>query len=119
VSSPASKTNSTLAFGAISSGSTMFCLAVSVGSRLNDWNTKPIRRRRRRVRAVSPSAVSSVGAPPEKIRTLPLVTVSSPAAQCMSVDLPDPDGPMMAVNPPVSNAMLTPSRARTAVSPSP
>ena len=28
----------------------------------------------------------------------PDVSVSSPARQCSSVDLPDPDGPMMAVN---------------------
>ncbi len=37
----------------------------------------------------------------------------------MSVDLPDPDGPMMAVNCAVANAAVTPSSAWTAVSPEP
>jgi hypothetical protein len=49
-------------------------------------------------------------------RMLPLVTVSSPAAQYMSVDLPEQDGPMMAVNRPRSNRAFTASRARTSVS---
>ena len=39
--------------------------------------------------------------------------------QCMSVDLPEPDGPMMAVNWPAAKSMSTPSRARTSVSPVP
>ena len=39
--------------------------------------------------------------------------------QCMSVDLPEPDGPMMALNLPFSKVMSTPSRARTSVSPDP
>ncbi len=31
---------------------------------------------------------------------MPDVTVSRPARQCIRVDLPEPDGPMMAVNSP-------------------
>ena len=37
----------------------------------------------------------------------------------MRVDLPDPDGPMTAVNWPRSNATLTPASARTTASPLP
>jgi hypothetical protein len=49
----------------------------------------------------------------------PEVRVSSPARQCSSVDLPEPDGPMMAVNLPVSNDTVTPSSALTCASPVP
>jgi hypothetical protein len=49
----------------------------------------------------------------------PALRVSRPAAQCMSVDLPEPEGPMIAVNLPAAKPTLTPSRARTAVSPLP
>ena len=38
---------------------------------------------------------------------------------CMRVDLPDPDGPMMAVNRPASNWTVTSRRAWTSVSPIP
>ncbi len=37
----------------------------------------------------------------------------------MSVDLPEPDGPMMALKRPRSKETVTPSSASTAVSPSP
>ena len=39
--------------------------------------------------------------------------------QCMSVDLPEPDGPMTAVNRARSNVTLTSARARTAAGPAP
>ena len=39
--------------------------------------------------------------------------------QCISVDLPEPDGPMMAVNSPGANSTVTLSRATTLVSPAP
>ena len=39
--------------------------------------------------------------------------------QCISVDLPEPDGPMTAVNRPVGISTVTSSRAITAVSPEP
>ena len=51
--------------------------------------------------------------------TWPEVTSSSPATQCISVDLPDPDGPMIAVKRPAWKLTETPSRARTSVSPAP
>ena len=51
--------------------------------------------------------------------TAPDVSVSSPARQCISVDLPEPDGPMIAVNLLGSNATVTPSRATTSLSPTP
>src|SRR6478736_1156806 len=51
--------------------------------------------------------------------TAPLVSSSSPARQCISVLLPEPDGPMIAVNLLRSNATVTPSRARTSLSPLP
>ena len=37
----------------------------------------------------------------------------------MSVDLPEPDGPMIAANRPAGNSTLTPASASTAASPSP
>jgi hypothetical protein len=49
----------------------------------------------------------------------PEVSVSRPARQCSKVDLPDPDGPMMAVNFPVSKVTETPSSAWTWASPMP
>ena len=39
--------------------------------------------------------------------------------QCNSVDLPEPDGPMIAVMRADSNSTDTPSSARTSASPSP
>ena len=51
--------------------------------------------------------------------TRPSDSVSSPARQCISVDLPEPDGPMIAVNRLRSNETVTPSSARISVSPSP
>jgi hypothetical protein len=53
------------------------------------------------------------------ISTVPDVRVSSPATLCISVDLPEPEGPMMAVKRPVPNSTVTPSRARTTFSPRP
>src|SRR5947208_1218154 len=53
------------------------------------------------------------------MKVWPDVGVSSPAMQCSSVDFPDPDGPMIALNRPAANWMSTPSSARTAASPDP
>ena len=93
----------------------MFSRAVRVGTRLNDWKTKPIRSRRIWVRPASSS--SPISWSPTKV--CPDVGVSSPAMQCISVDLPEPDGPMTAVNSPRSNSTLMPSRAWTTASPLP
>src|SRR5207237_2315819 len=77
--------------------------------------TNPTCSRRSRVRARSGRPDSSA----RPILTEPEVGVSSPARQCMSVDLPDPDGPMIAVNSAVANWTVTLRSARTAVSPEP
>lgn len=90
-------------------GSTMFSSTVSAGIRWNAWKTKPIRSLRSRVRERSPrrdSSTSPSQAPPD-------VPESSPARQCMSVDLPEPEGPMIAANSPRRNATETLSRATT------
>src|SRR3954447_6936351 len=52
-------------------------------------------------------------------RTVPCVGRSSPAAICSSVDFPEPDGPMIAVNVPAASDSVTPSSARTWPSPRP
>jgi hypothetical protein len=75
------------------SGSTMFSRALSVGTRLNAWNTKPMRSRRNNVSSSSDRAPRSWS----PMKTWPEVSESRPAMQCMSVDLPEPDGPMIAV----------------------
>ena len=51
--------------------------------------------------------------------TWPEVGRSRPAMQCMSVDFPDPDGPMTAVNRPRSKVTVMPARACTAACPDP
>ena len=88
----------------------MFCATVSDGSRLKAWKTNPIRSRRRIVNRRSLRCARSI--PPRA--TLPEVGRSSPAATFRNVLLPEPDGPMIAVNDPRDSAALTPSRATTA-----
>ncbi len=100
---------------AMSIGSVMFSAAFRVGMRLNDWNMNPIRSRRSRVSSRSFSPVISVS----PSHTCPAETVSSPARQCISVDFPDPDGPMTAVKRPRAISTSTESRASTVVSPEP
>ena len=100
---------------AIDSGRRMFSSAVSIGSRLKDWNTKPMWRRRSFVSSLSGMSVMSS----EPTKTRPLLGRSRPASMCMSVDLPEPDGPMTAVNWPTGTLRLTPRSACTADSPSP
>ena len=93
----------------------MFSSADRVGTRLKDWKTKPIWVRRSTVSCLSFSRDSSVS----PMKTDPEVAVSSAAQQCMRVDLPEPEGPMTAVNSPARMSSETPSRARTSASPSP
>src|SRR4051812_35768632 len=100
---------------AIDSGSTMFSRASRTGRRLNDWNTNPTRSRRSSVSLRSSSFVIST----PSSTTEPDVGRSSPARMCISVDLPEPDGPMMAVKRLCGKPTVTPSSARTAASPSP
>ena len=67
--------------------------ALRVGMRLNCWKMKPTWSRRSLVSPRSPSVLTWVS----PIHTSPRVTLSSPARQCIRVDLPDPEGPMIAV----------------------
>ncbi len=100
---------------AMSMGSVMFSSAVSVGSRLNAWKMKPILSLRSRVSCLSFSDASSTS----PIRAEPAEIESSPAMQCISVDLPEPDGPMMAVKRALPKSTETESSATTRVSPCP
>src|ERR1017187_5921352 len=50
---------------------------------------------------------------------VPEVSRPSPARQCNRVDLPEPEGPMIALNRPLSKAIVMPSSARTMASPLP
>ena len=67
----------------------MFSAAVSIGSRLKNWKMKPMWSRR--------SFVSAVVVEPGDVdagdRDLARVGLSRPARMCMSVDLPEPEGP--------------------------
>ena len=93
----------------------MFSSAVSVASRLKLWKMKPILSRRSCVSFFSLSRVIST----PSMLTRPPVGWSRPARMCMSVLLPEPDGPMMAVSRPSVMSMSTPARACTAASPLP
>ena len=93
----------------------MFSSAVSIGSRLNDWKMNPTLSRRRVVSLASGRFEISIPAR----NTCPEVMRSKPARQCMRVDLPDPDGPMIAVKVPRVKRTLIEFRAVTRVSPSP
>src|SRR6266536_1279018 len=100
---------------AIVSGSRMFSRALSIGSKLKNWKMNPMCSLRSLVSGVSARVVISVPA----TCTEPDVGLSKPARMCMSVDLPDPDGPITAVIRPTGMSTLTPRSAATAVSPSP
>src|SRR6266545_4946820 len=76
------------------SGSSTLCNASARGSRLNVWNTNPISLLR--IRASSSSLKSLTFCPLSQYS--PLVGVSRQPIRFMSVDLPDPDGPMHATN---------------------
>ena len=93
----------------------MFSSRVSIGRRLKNWKMKPMCLRRSFVSSVSWSCVMSAPA----IVTAPVVGRSSPARMCISVDLPEPDGPITAVSLPCATSSETPRSASTAVSPSP
>src|SRR3954471_20319858 len=76
--------------------------ALRCGYRLNDWNTMPIFWR---TRLMSTSArVMSV----PSTMTTPLVGSSSRLQQRSSVDLPEPDGPMMKTSSPCATARSMP-----------
>ncbi len=100
---------------AIESGSRTFSSAESIGSRLKNWKTKPMCSRRSSVTSLSESDATCLPA----ISTWPPVGLSSAASRCMSVDLPEPDGPMTATSSPGVTESVTPRSASTAASPSP
>jgi hypothetical protein len=70
---------------------------------------KPVLWRRTLSRTLLDALVSVV---PPKI-TVPELTESSPAAHCMRVVFPAPDGPIIAVNSPVLKATDTSFNTRT------
>ena len=95
------------------SGSSTLACAVVRASRLNDWNTKPMRLLR--------TAASSLGAMRRDVFALDGHCAgrsgwSSRPTMCMSVDLPEPEGPMMASISPSHTCMLTPQSASTSTS---
>ena len=98
------------------SGSRMFSRAVSDGIRLYCWKMKPEpvapQQRQLGLGQLAESSVSPMNADPE-------VSRSSPATHCISVLLPDPDGPMIAVNRRAGKSTVTPASAWTAASPTP
>ncbi len=78
-------------------------------SRLKNWNTMPMCRRR--MIASSSSLLPTSGSPASD--TSPSVGVSSPATMLSSVDFPQPDGPITATNSPGVIVKSTPRSART------
>ena len=74
-------------------GSSTFSAAVSIGSRKNRWKTKPICRSRSRLRCASDSRETSW---PSK-SSVPDEGASTQPSMCSSVDLPQPDGPRIAM----------------------
>ena len=81
--------------------------AVARGSRLNVWKTKPISRLR--TAASSSSFISETTLP--RSTYLPFDGVSRHPMRFISVDLPEPDGPMTATYSPFWISKLTPRRA--------
>src|SRR5256885_12013537 len=72
----------------------IFPLAVSVGSRLNRWKTKPILWRRNLVRAASLNSVRSF----PSTRTFPREACARPPITYSKEDLPHPEGPITATD---------------------
>ena len=75
----------------------MFSSAVSIGSRLKNWKMNPMCSRRSFVSSVSLSP-AELGAGDQHLARRS--AGRAPARMCMSVDLPEPDGPMIAVSSP-------------------
>src|SRR5881296_2348020 len=94
-------------------GSSTFSTAVNTGSRLYVWKTKPIRRERYRVFALSSIEASET----PSMRTSPEVRSSRPEKQFRRVVLPHPDGPMIATISPRGITRFTPRSAWTLTAP--
>ena len=86
--------------------------ALKEAMRLYSWKTKPTWRARNRAR--SAGRIPEVTVP--SMVTWPSVGSSSPAMQCSSVDLPDPEAPTTAVKLPSGRSASTWSRAVTRAS---
>ena len=82
-------------------GSSTFSEAVSIGSRKNRWNTKPMCRRRSRLRARVRQRRDVLVRRTAACRT---DGVSTQPSMCSSVDLPQPDGPRIAMCSPARDA---------------
>ncbi len=91
----------------IVSARAMFSSPVRVSRRLASWNTKPRRSRRKRERSFCLMLVTSW----PSTTIWPDVGRSMVEMQLSSVDLPEPDVPMIAMNSPVRTSKLTPSSA--------
>ena len=83
------------------------------GIRLNDWKTNPILRLRMRESAASSSVRTSI---PSR-KNWPRVGTSRQPMMFISVDLPDPEAPMIATKSPRSTTSETPRSACTSTSP--
>ena len=94
---------------AYTSGSSTLCSAVARGSRLKVWNTNPISLLRIRASASSPS--SDTRWPLSQYS--PAVGLSRQPMRFISVDFPEPDGPMIATNSFFRMVTSTPRRACT------
>ena len=88
-------------------GSAMLSPRVRVGSRLKNWNTKPMRSRRSRVSASSSRPVRSR----PSIASRPEVGRSIAPHRWSSVDLPQPDGPISATKSPGLEGERDPAQA--------
>ena len=80
---------------------------------MNCWKTKPMRRFRTEARATSSMWLTSSPAS----QYVPLLGTSRQPKMCMSVDFPDPEGPMTATYSPSPMDRETPRRAATANAP--
>jgi len=94
-----------------SMGSSTFSAALSTGSRLKAWKTKPMYLPRYAVRWLSPSPARL--APSTRIS--PSSMRSRPDRQFSNVVLPDPDGPTMASSSPRGMSRSIPLRAATSL----
>jgi hypothetical protein len=93
------------------SANATFSKAVSSGSSMPCWKTKPNSSRRRRDSAAS-AKVSSRKGDEEVFKVMaPASGLKIPARQCSRVVLPEPDGPMIAMDSPAFAMKSTWSRA--------
>ena len=86
----------------------MFSRAVRVSSRFESWKMNPSCSRRKRVSLSDFKRVTSA----PLMTTLPLVTVSMVDTQLSSVDLPEPEAPIMPTNSPLFTVNDTSASAR-------